>query len=125
MNLETAIKGMLDAQDRLRTVRGTSDPDEISEQMQRLSQYTGAVELHLASFERDYEIRLGKQLGEYLAGGSSASAAESRLRVELAKEKGELKYLTRIVGSAWRQVGVAQSRHNHLTREKSLGGKTT
>jgi hypothetical protein len=121
MDLDTAIKGMLDAQDKLRTKSGTSEPDAISEQMQRLAQYTGAVELHLATFERDYEIRLGKKLGEYITGGSSASAAESRVRVEMAEEKGQVKYLTRIVASAWRQVGVAQSRHNHLTREKNIG----
>jgi len=125
MELEKSIKIMLETQDNFATRRGVEDPDYISQQMQILANATALVERELAGFERSYEITLGKKLGEYIAGGSSASASESRVRSELAKEKGEVKYLTRIVGSAWRQVGVAQSRHNHLTREFKLGGTVT
>ena len=125
MNLEQAIKIMLETQDNFATKAGVDNPDYISQQMQILANATALVERHLAGFERDYEIRLGKKLGEYLAGGSSASAAETRVRTELAKEKGEIKYLTRMVKSAWSQVGVAQSRHNHLTKEFRAGGTIT
>lgn len=125
MDLENSIKAMLGAQDDLRTKRGVLDPDYISLQMQILANATALVETHLASFERDYEVTLGRKLGEYIVGGASASAAETRVRSELAKEKGEIKYLTRIVKSAWLQVGVAQSRHNHLTKEFRLGGTIT
>ncbi len=126
MDIETAIKGMLDAQDRLRTQRGTNDPDEISEQMQRLAQYAGAVELHLAAFERDYEIELGKRLHTYLVvEGSNATNAEKRVRIDLAKQKAEITYLTRIVSSAWKQVSTAQSRWNHLQTDKKMGRVTT
>ena len=120
MDLEVAIKGMLDAQDKLRTPQGTNDPDEISYQMQRLAQYTGAVELHLANFERNYEIELGKRLHTYLVTeGTNATNADKRVRIDLAKDKGEIAYLTRIVSSAWKQVSTSQSRWNHLQKDKN------
>jgi len=125
MDLETALSIMFQTQDSFATKRGVSDPDYISQQMQVLANATAIVERQLAQFEREYEIHLGKSLGEYIAGGSSASAAETRVRTELAKEKGEVKYLARIVKSAWSQVGVAQSRHNHLTKEFRMGSTTT
>ena len=121
MNLEESIKAMLGAQDDLRTKRGVLDPDYISLQMQILAQATASVENYLASFEKDYEINYAKLLGEYLTSGASATATEQRVRIELAQEKGEIKYLTRIVSSAWRLVSTAQSRHNHLTTEQKMG----
>jgi hypothetical protein len=125
MNLEQALQIMLETQDKFATKRGVSDPDYISQQMQILANATAIVETHLAGFERDYEVTLGRKLGEYITTGSSASAAETRVRSELNHEKGQIKYLTRIVKSAWSQVGVAQSRHNHLTREFRMGGNIT
>lgn len=125
MNLEQALRIMLETQGNFATKRGVSDPDYISQQMQILANATALVETHLASFERDYEVTLGRKLGEYIAGGSSASAAETRVRSELATEKGQIKYLTRLVKSAWSQVGVSQSRHNHLTREFRMGATIT
>jgi hypothetical protein len=89
--------------------------------MQILAQATASVESFLAGFEKDYEIRYARLLGEYLTRGESATATEQRVRIELAKEKGEIKYLTRIVSSAWRLVSTAQSRHNHLTTEQKMG----
>ena len=122
MNLATAIKGMLDAQDRLRTPRGTSDPDEISEQMQRLAQYTGAVENYLAEYERDYEIELGRKLHQYIVTeGTNATTADKRVRIDLAEQKANIAYLTRIVSSAWKQVSTSQSRWNHLQTDKNRG----
>jgi hypothetical protein len=125
MNLEQAIQIMLETQDKFATKRGVSDPDYISQNMQILANATALVETHLAGFERDYEVTLGRKLGEYITAGSSASAAETRVRSEQAREKGQIKYLTRIVASAWKQVGVAQSRHNHLTKEFKMGGTQT
>ena len=125
MNLEQALNIMLETQGNFATKRGVSDPDYISQQMQILANATALVETHLATFERDYEVTLGRKLGEYIAGGSSASAAETRVRSELATDKGQIKYLTRLVKSAWSQVGVSQSRHNHLTREFRMGSNIT
>jgi len=125
MELEQAIKIMLETQGNFATRRGINDPDYISQNMQILANATALVEQHLAGFERDYEVSLGRKLGEYISGGASASASETRVRSELAKEKGEIKYLTRIVKSAWSQVGVSQSRHNHLTKDFRMGSTTT
>lgn len=125
MDLEQAIKVMLDAQDKLRTRQGVNSPDYMSEQMQRLAQATGAVELHLAEYERDYEIALGNKLHTYLVTeGTSATNADKRVRIDLAKQKAEITYLTRIVASAWKQVSTTQSRWNHLQAEYKTGRVT-
>ena len=126
MELEQAISIMLDAQDKLRTRRGVNDPDFMSEQMQRLAQATGAVEQHLAEYERDYEIKLGTKLHQYLVDeGASATNADKRTRIDLAELKGEIAYLSRIVSSAWKQVSTTQSRWNHLRKDYNLGGTVT
>lgn len=118
MDLQTAIKGMLDAENSLRTRAGTSDPMTMSEGMMRLSQYAGAVEEHLAECERAYEINWSitytKNFKEM-----STTAADKATKVEMAEEKGNIDYLKRMVGSAWRQVGVVQSRYNHLKEGKA------
>lgn len=126
MDLQLALKGMLNAQDRLRTPQGTHDPDEISEQMQRLAQYTGAVESHLAEYERDYETELGRKLHQYIVTeGANATTADKRARIDLAEQKANIAYLTRIVSSAWKQVSTSQSRWNHLQTDKNRGKTIT
>lgn len=126
MELEQAIKIMLDAQDKLRTRQGVDDPDFMSKEMQRLAQATGAVELHLAQYEREYEIQMGQKLGQYLiTEGTSATNADKRVRIDLAELKGEIAYLSRIVSSAWKQVSTTQSRWNHLRKDYNLGGTVT
>lgn len=126
MELETAIGIMLESQDKLRSKAGVTNPDFISQQMQILAQATAAVEVHLANYERQYEIEMGSKLHHYLVTeGTSASNAEKRVRIELAKTKGEIAYLSRIVSSAWKQVSTAQSRWNHINTEYKTGRTIT
>lgn len=118
MDLDTAIKTMLDAQTNLRTQRGVNDPSTMSREMMRLAQSTGGVEDHLAVLEKEYEIEQAKLLNRYLVKeGTSATNAEKRVKIDLGERKGQLVYLSRIVSSAWKQVGTIQSRYRHLEKE--------
>ncbi len=123
MDLESSIAGMLDAQSKLRSRDGVNSPDFMSEQMSRLAQYTSGVEMHLAEFEKDYEETQARLLNKYLIQDKvPVTKAEKLVKMELGKQKAQISYLTRIVSSAWRTVGVVQSRHNHLS--KSNVGQT-
>lgn len=118
MDLETAIKGLTSAQKALRSREGVNNPVFMSEQMMRLSQYAGAVEEHLANYERDLETDYAQRLHAYMIDQKmKVTQAERMVDMDTAFAKGQVKYLTRIVASAWKQVGVIQSRINHLTRE--------
>lgn len=118
MNLSDALEGMFDAEKALRSVEGVNNPIYMSKHMMRLSQYTGAVEERLAEHERDYEERYAVELKERMIdAGMKVTQAEREVDIELSSLKGQIKYLTRLVGSAWRQVGVIQSRINHLVKE--------
>lgn len=118
MELDIALKGMFDAENSLRTKEGILNPSTMSEGMQRLAQYTGIVEEHLASYEKDYEIRNAFELKKRIIDGKMrVTQAEREVDIELAELKGQIKYLGRLVASAWKQVGVIQSRINHLVRE--------
>lgn len=118
MDLQTAIKTMLDAQVKLRTKRGVLDPAYMSEQMMRLAQATGAVEEHLADFEKQYEQQQAVLFKQFLVTeGTSATNAEKRVKIELGELKGQLAYLSRITASAWKQISTIQSRYNHLAKE--------
>lgn len=121
MDLQKAIEGMLDAESKLRTPRGINNPTTMSEQMMRLSQYLGAVEEHLAVYERDYETNLAIALKRYmLEQNMKPTPAEARAKMDLGEVKGQVAYLGRLVSSGWRQVGVIQSRINHLIREAQI-----
>jgi hypothetical protein len=118
MNLETSLKGMLSAEEALRSKEGVNNPVYSSEQMMRLSTYASAVEEHLAQYEKDFEIRYAKELKQRLfQDNAKVTQVEREVDIILAELKAQIKYLTRLVNSAWRQVGVIQSRINHLTRE--------
>lgn len=122
MELETAITGMLDAENQLRTKAGIENPDFISNQMMRLAQYLGAVEEHLAEIEEQYEVDMALALKEFIIDKKeSATAAEKLAKIALGPTKGRIVYLSRLVGSGWRQVGVCQSRWNHL--QKGIAGQ--
>lgn len=121
MDLDKAVKGMLDAESSLRTKQGISNPTVMSEQMMRLSQYLGAVEEHLADYEKEYEVSLAQKLKEYMIyQDMKPTPAEARAKMDLGETKGQLVYLSRLVTSGWRQVGVIQSRINHLIREAQI-----
>lgn len=118
MDLQLAIKGVFDAENKLRSVEGVNNPSYMSTHMMRLSQFTSAVEQHLADLEKLYEIESSVLLRKFLIDEKLAvTNADKRVKVEMGETKGQIVYLTRIVGSAWRQVGVIQSRINHLVRE--------
>lgn len=118
MELDVALKGMFDAEKMLRTKQGVQNPIYMSEHMMRLSQYIGAVEEALAEYEKDYEINLSRALKKYMLDEKmKPTPAEARAKMDLGETKGQIVYLSRLVSSAWRQVGVIQSRINHLTRE--------
>lgn len=118
MDLEISIKGLLDAEGKLSTPQGVNSPTFISLQMQRLSQFTSNADNILAEYERDYEQEYAKKLKKYIIGeGMKPTPAERMVDMELGELKGQIKYLTRITASAWRRIGVAQSRFNHLMQE--------
>lgn len=120
MDLDVALKGMFSAQEALRSREGINNPSFMSTEMMRLSQYTGGVEERLAEYEKDYEIEYATRLKvRMLDEQMRVTQAEREVDIELAESKGQIKYLTRLVASAWKQVGVVQSRINHLVREAS------
>jgi hypothetical protein len=118
MTLDIATKGMLSTEEKLRSQEGMLNPVFISLQMMALSQFTGAVEEHLAEYEKDLEINYAIQLKKYLLEAKmKVTESERMVDIDLAETKGQVKYLSRLVNSAWKQVGVAQSRINHLNKE--------
>lgn len=117
MKLEAALNGLRDAQDKLANATAITSPTEISTQMMRLSQYAGAVDSHLAEYEREYEIKLSAKILEYINSGKKVSPSETLAKMELYEIRSQIKFLERLTSSAWKQVGVAQSRWNHLTQE--------
>lgn len=118
MDLETAVKGMMDARACLRSKKGVNSPGYISEQMQRLAQYTGSVEEHLAELEKSIEVEM-HQIFVKEAANSSVNQAEKLARFETGETKGEIAKLKRYVNSSWQLVSTAQSRFNHLQKETS------
>jgi len=121
MDLEVAITGMLDARNQLRNKRGVSDGTFISEQMMRLTQYTGAVEEHLAALEEELEVSEMKEFDSQLAQGKSVNMSETLAKQKVGSLKGKIAYLKRLVNSSWSIIGVAQSRFNHLNTEYKTG----
>ena len=118
MELNVALKGMLTSEAKLRTPEGVNQPVYMSAHMMRLSQYTGAVEERLAEYERNFEVEYAHLMKEYLIDKKmKVTQAERMVDIETAELKGQIKYLTRLVSSAWRQTGIIQSRINHLVKE--------
>jgi len=115
--IEEALKGIESAQDTIRNATALSSPTILSEQMMRLSQYTAILDAHLADYERDFELQLSSKILAKMKEGLKVTPAESLAKVELAEIKSQILFLTRISASCWRQVGVAQSRINHLLQE--------
>lgn len=116
MNLEDAVNGMLDAREKLRSKEGINNPMYMSEHMDRLAQYTGAVEERLADYEEAYEAeRYGKYL-EY-AKTMSATAADNQSKAETNHTYAQNTKLSRLVASSWKIVSEKQSRFNHLTSQ--------
>lgn len=122
MKIDDAVKGLLDARAKLRTKQGVTDPSFISEQMQRLTQYTGAVEENLAPLEEELEVKEMQRFLHYTkTEGKSVNQAEILAKQEVGSLKGEIAKLKRLVNSSWSIIGVAQSRWNHLNAEYKQG----
>lgn len=120
MNLEEATKGMIKTREALRSRQGIADPNFISEQMQRLAQYTAAIEEHLAELEEHIETAMHTIFANSTKGGTSVSQSETLARFETKDMKGQIDKLSRYVKSSWLIIGVAQSRVNHLSKERQV-----
>lgn len=118
LSLEEAVKGMLDAQQKLRTSQSKQIPAYLSEQNYRLAQFTAAVDYHLALLEEEYEIKEATILKESIRDKKmSATAAEKEVKIELGQLEGQIKYLGRITKAAWSQHMGNLARFNHLVQE--------
>lgn len=118
MNLEDAVKAMLKTREALRSKQGIIDPNFISENMQRLTQYTSAIEEHLAEAEKELENEMHNIFIQETRAGTSVSQSETLARFKTKQLKGEIEKLSRYVKSSWAIIGVAQSRVNHLSKER-------
>lgn len=125
MDLDTAVKGLLRVRNDLRSKQGITSPVFISENMQRLAQYTSAVEEHLADLEEELEVLEMQKFLAYTKQGKSVNMSEQLAKQEVGSHKGKIAKLSRLVNSSWKLISTAQSRHNHLSSEYRLGGKTT
>lgn len=117
MDLNTAIKGMLDAEAKLGSRATMLSPIEISENMYRLGQYTAEVEKHLGDIEEDYEILYATEYKKALETEKSVTAAKLKADLETAEGKGQIKKLSRYVSSAWKVHNGAMARWKHLNAE--------
>lgn len=123
MELEEAVKGMLKTRELLQSRNGVVNPVFISENMQRLTQYTGAVEVHLAQLEDELENIEMKKFLDYKNQGMSVNMSETLAKQEVGSQKGEIAKLSRLVKSSWAIIGTAQSRWNHLNTGYKVGSK--
>lgn len=117
MDLNTAIKGMMDAKAKLQTPSGVSSLPVMSENMQRLAAYTSAVEDGLANLESELEIKERDFYYAAIKTGLKPSPAERDAKYEVAQEKGDIKRLVRLVNSSWKLIDTVRSRYNHLNQE--------
>ena len=119
MLLATAEKGMLEARESLRKEEGVTNPTFISEQIQTLAQYTGAVEEVLAEDEADLIKKEAAKFKEYMSGDKpkSANMATNLLKYDFVTEKAEIAKLTRLCNSSWKIISAAQSRIKHMIAE--------
>lgn len=126
MNIAQAISGIKDAQHKLQSTQGTTDPVTLSEQMMRLASYTSALEEHLAELEKEYEEVQAGILKKYLVEQEIAiTKADKLVKIELGSLKGQLAYVARLVSSSWKQCGIIQSRIKHLESQFNQGNRVT
>lgn len=117
MDIETAMRGLLDAEAKLSTATAIHQPVVISENLYRLGQYTSALEKRLGDLEEHYEIESARVYAAALATEKSATAAKNRTDMEMAALKGQIKRLSRYVGSSWKIHTACMARVNHLKNE--------
>lgn len=119
MLLTTALQGMMEARTALQKSEAVSLPTFISEQIQILAQYTGAVEETLADDESELVVKESTKFKEYMSGDKpkSANMASNLLKYDFVDERAEIVKLTRLCNSSWKIIGVCQSRIKHLIAE--------
>ena len=125
MNLDDAVRGLLKVREELRSKRGITDPLFLSQNMQRLTQYTGAVEEHLADMEEQLEAEMMGCFESYMKQGKTPSAAETLVKYETKGLKGNIARLKRLVNSSWSIISTAQSRINHIKTDMQQNGRIT
>jgi hypothetical protein len=117
MDLEEATKKLLQLEVLTQGQGFIDNPVTMSRTMARMSAYTGAIETKLAEYEKDYEIQQSQLYRKLLIDEKlAATAAEKHVKIELGELRGQVAYFTRIIASAWRQIGVLQSRINHIVK---------
>lgn len=136
ITLQQALDGIADAESKLGSRQAIHSPTVISENMYRLGQYTSALEKILGDCEQEYEIEWARIYNAYTAPypvtdkkgnitqkqSMSATAAKQQADVDTAKDKGNIKRLTRYVSSSWRNQTGAMARINHISAEQKSGG---
>lgn len=108
---------MLDARNSLQQKEAVSTPTYISEHMQRLAQYTSAVEENLAELEKELKIKESQIYNKHRADGDSSNASNVAVDHETSEDKAEILKLTRLTSSSWKLISVSQSRIKHLLAE--------
>lgn len=93
MDIETSIAGVLQERGALQQPEALSAPSYISEHMQRLSQYTSALEERLGDAQKEFEIREGELFKQYTH-KMSVNAAQIKIKYEIAADKAEITRLT-------------------------------
>ena len=132
MTLPQILAGIEDAESKLGSRQAIHSPTIISENMYRLGQYTSALEKILGDCEQEYEVKWATAYKQATTGsmdedgkltkGLSATASEHKANIETAKDKGNIKRLTRYVSSSWRNQTGAMARINHIIAETKSGG---
>lgn len=117
MNLDSAVKSMLHERAVLQEESAIYSPTFISEHMQMLAQYTGAVEERLAELEESLAKNEANLFKKYRKAGDSVNAATNKIKYDIAESKAEVAKLSRYVSSSWKLIGAAQSRIKHLVAE--------
>lgn len=117
MDINIATTGMIKTRELLASPEGLSSPTFISEKIQLLAQYVGALELILAEKEENLTINEAKKYKEYLASGKKTSTAKDMARFDFMAERAEVAKLSRYISSSWKIVSTSQSRIRHLIEE--------
>lgn len=119
MELDKATDGMMQARADFRTRQGIEDPEYISRCMQRLAQFTAAVEVHLGEMEERIEVEEAQSFIQYTKDGLSPNQASLLARQDVGKLKGQIAKLKRYCNGSWQIVSVSQSRINHLSKQSA------
>lgn len=117
MNLATALSGVLTERNALQQPEGISLPSYISEHMQRLSQFTSALDICVGEEEKKVAVQEAELFKKYKGEGMSVNAAQNLIKYDLASERAEIVRLRSLVSSSWRFIGASQSRVKHLVEE--------